>query len=134
MATSLDRRQVLQQLLTGLLQSGAAVVLAAGTVQAGDSKSTQDDRPLPEVDPNQPQPNLEQRAEEALANVGNGPIETGDEDAWVNGAFRNVGGGGGGFRNAGFRNAGGGGGFRNGGFVNGGYGGGGFRNSAFRNW
>jgi hypothetical protein len=157
MATSLNRRQVLQQLLAGLLQTGAALVLATGTVQAGDSKTTQDDQPLPEVDPNQPQPNLEQRAEEALANVGNGPIETGDEDAWINGGFRNFGGGGfggfggggfrnsaftnggfggfgGGFRNVGFGGGGFGGAFRNGGFANGGFGGGAFKNSAFRNW
>jgi hypothetical protein len=119
MATSLNRRQVLQQLLTGLVQTGAAVVLAAGTVQAGLSAPSEEDRPLPEVDPNQPQPTLEKRAEEALANAGNGPIETGNEDAWVNGSFHN-----GSFTNGGFHN----GGFNNGSFHNGSFTNGGFRN------
>lgn len=134
MATA-TRREVLQQLLTGLFQvAGAAtVVLATGHSQAS---VTEEQKPLQEQ--NQPRQNLEQRVDEAVANAGNGSAEAESEAGFVQ-AFRNAGfvNGGfnnGGFRNAGFVNGGGGGGFRNGGFVNGGGGGGGFRNSAFRNF
>ena len=129
-----NRREVLQQLLTGLVQAtgAATVVLATASAQAEDEKPVQE--------PQQGQPSLEQRAEEALANAGALPSETGDEDCFVNGAFRNGGGGGAGFRNAGFANGGGfrnagftNGGFRNGGFVNGAFANGGFRNGGFVN-
>ena len=74
---------------------------------------------------------IQKRAEELSEAAGANKEDL--EVNFVNRAFRNVGGGGGGFRNGGFANGRpGGGAFRNGGFANGG--GGGFRNGAFRNW
>jgi len=159
-----DRREVLRQLLAGVLQAGGAavVVLATGPVEAGTANQ-QDETPLPAEDPTvQPQPTpeeLEQRIARVAGQADGVPPPSGEEDSWLNGGFRNVGLGGlgGGFRNVGvggglgggaFRNVGlgGGGGFRNGAFNNGGWGGGGFRNvgvggfpggfhnAAFRNW
>jgi hypothetical protein len=120
--THSDRRQFLKDLLATLAQGTGAIVLAtAATARAvADGNRT-------------PSPDIQQRAQE----LGRAAGAT-EEDVhvnFVNRAFRNAGGGGGGFRNAsaGFRNGGGGGAFRNGGFANGG-GGGGFRNGAFRNW
>jgi hypothetical protein len=93
-----------------------------------------------------PEADIQGRADRVAAEVGQLPEGDATElTAFVNGGFRNGGGGGafrkggfanggggGGFRNGGFANGGGGGGFRNGGFANGG--GGGFRNGAFRNF
>jgi hypothetical protein len=144
---SLNRREMLRNLLAGLVQaSGAAVVvLASASAQAGVPAGTGDEKPLPEVDPNQQQnQDLEQRVEQAAAQLEEiTPTSNGDEDSWVNAGFRNAGFANGGFVNGGFRNAAVGGGFRNtavggggGAFRNTAVGGvgGGFRNGAFRNW
>jgi hypothetical protein len=112
------RRQFLKDLL-GTLAGGAGTIVLASAAAA----------PAPAQAASGAGADIQRRAEELAGAAG-----TGEEDLlvnFVNRAFRN--GGGGGFRNGGFRNAGAGGGaFRNGGFANGG--GGGFRNGAFRNW
>ncbi len=139
-----NRRELLRNLLAGLLQTGGAavVVLAAGSASAGTPAGNGDETPLPELDPNAPgqqPPNLDERVDQAATTLDEiAPAGTGEEDSWVNGGFRNAGFANGGFRNGGFAN----GGFRNvgagGGFGNGAFrnvpGPGGFRNGAFRNW
>ena len=115
---AITRRSLLKALLGGAVQAAATVVLARAVpaAEAGESTPAQNGDLLSRAD----------RLSQGL------PADAGEQQptAFVNGAFRN--GGGGGFRNSAFRNGGGGGGFRNGGFANGG--GGGFRNSAFRNY
>ncbi|MFO0877973.1 MAG: GrrA/OscA1 family cyclophane-containing rSAM-modified RiPP [Gemmataceae bacterium] len=145
-----SRRQLLAGFLTGLAQVSGAIVVARATLADAATEGNQA--------PTQPaRDNLQERADKIAADE---PLadEERHEVAFVNGAFRNGGGGGfrngafanggggfhnggfangggGGFHNGGFANGGGGGGgaFRNGGFANGG-GGGGFRNGAFRNY
>ena len=115
------RRQFLKDLLGSLARGAGTVVLACAATAQAVAQTTSDQNA-----------DIQKRSEELARAAG-----ASEEDLlvnFVNRAFRNVGGGGGGFRNAGFRNGGVGGGFRNGGFVNGGVGGGGFRNGAFRNW
>jgi hypothetical protein len=113
------RRESLKLLLNGLAQTAGSLVLisavlpgrqgsAKGTTAAGETGA-----------------DLRQRADQVAAGeMDLSEDESSKLDEWVNGAFRNAafrntGGGGAGFRNAGFANGGGGGGFRNGGFVNG---------------
>jgi rSAM-associated Gly-rich repeat protein len=111
------RRQFLKDLLGTLAQGAGTIVLASAATAHALARGTGGQNA-----------DIQKRAEELAGAAG-----ADEEDLlvnFVNRAFRN--GGGGGFRNGGFRNAGGGGGFRNGGFANGG--GGGFRNGAFRNW
>ncbi|HJZ56801.1 MAG TPA: GrrA/OscA1 family cyclophane-containing rSAM-modified RiPP, partial [Gemmataceae bacterium] len=112
------RRQFLKNFLGTLARGAGTVVLAsaaAARALAHDSSGGQNT-------------DIQTRAE-GLAGAA-GADEEDLQVNFVNRAFRN--GGGGGFRNGGFRNGGVGGGFRNGGFANGL--GGGFRNGAFRNW
>ena len=113
------RRQFLKDLLGTLAQGAGTIVLASAATAHALARGTGGQNA-----------DIQKRAEELARAAG-----ANEEDLlanFVNRAFRNRGGGGGGFRNGGFRNGGGGGGFRNGGFANGG--GGGFRNGAFRNW
>src|SRR5262249_29254360 len=112
-----QRRQFLKALL-GTLAGGAGTIVLASAATA---------HALARVPENQGK-DIQKRAEELGGAAGANEEEL--LAKFVNRAFRN--GGGGGFRNGGFRNGGVGGGFRNGGFANGG--GGGFRNGAFRNW
>jgi rSAM-associated Gly-rich repeat protein len=110
------RREYFKSLLNGLVQTAGTMVLAsvvlpgmaAQAKTAGAADGSADD--------------LRRRADQ-LADAQTECSEGEDSKSaeWVNGAFRNSSGGGGGFRNAGFVNGGGGGGFRNGGFVNGGW-------------
>jgi hypothetical protein len=119
----LTRRQLLAGLLGGLAPlAGGTVVLARSVLPTQDSgKGSQSG----------PQGTLAERADQVAADLELPGDEEGYQSiSFVNGGFRN--GGGGGFRNGGFANGGGGGGFRKGGFANGG-GGGGFRNGGFRN-
>jgi len=114
------RRNFLKNLFGGLTST---VVLAAAAL----------DSP---AEPAKPERDVQERSDSLAADeVTDETADGASPTSFVNGAFRNAGGGGGGFRNGGFRNAGGGGGgFRNGGFANSGGGGGGFRNGAFRNF
>jgi hypothetical protein len=114
--SGLSRRELLQQ-LAGCV-AGVGTVVLARTVLAGDKGA-------PVAAPAGP----EERAD-SLAEVLPPTPEGTELASFVNRAFRNVGGGGGGFANRGFAN---GGGFRNGAFRNGGFANGGFRNGAFRN-
>jgi hypothetical protein len=136
----LSRRQLLAGFLGGLVPAAGTVVLARAVLSGAVAKAGEAETP-----PQSPA-SLQERADQVAAE--RGPLEEGEDlqpVAFVNGGFRNGGGGGfrkggfangggggGGFRNGGFANGGGGGGFRNGGFANGG-GGGGFRKGAFRN-
>jgi hypothetical protein len=115
------RRQFLKDLLGTLAQGAGTIVLAsaAATDALANVAGRQDT-------------DIQKRAEELAGAAGASEEEL--QVHFVNRGFRNVGGGGGGFANRGFRNGGVGGGFANGGFRNGGVGGGGFRNGAFRNW
>jgi hypothetical protein len=128
----MNRRQCFKTFLDGLLQTAGTVVVASSVLPAPVA-----------AEPEASGKDLEQRANE-VAERQCSPPEDGTEHpiSFVNGRFIN-GGGGGGFRNAGFRNAGGGvfrnagfanGAFRNGGFVNGGFRNGGFVNGGFRNF
>jgi hypothetical protein len=119
----LNRRQSFKLLLGGLLQTAGTVVLASsvlpGRAATGEDSKTTDDSAK----------NIEERANQVADANAPRPEGEGEEFAsFINGAFRNAGGGVGGFRNA----AGGGGAFRNGGFANGG-GGGAFKNGGFAN-
>jgi hypothetical protein len=134
----INRRKCLEVFLGGMLQATGTVVLAS-TVLPGASRSETPDRAEPATK------DLEQRADRLAEALLPPPEGDGEEFcSFLNGAFRNTGGGGfrngaftngGGFRNGAFAN----GGFHNGGFVNGGFhnggfaNGGGFRNAAFRN-
>jgi hypothetical protein len=118
------RRQLLAGLLGVLAQAAGTVVLARSVLPEpqteGDGAGA----------PPRPEGDLQERADRVAAEQGPLDEEEGTEFvSFVNGGFRN--GGGGGFRKGGFANGGGGGGFRNGGFRNGG--GGGFRNGGFAN-
>ena len=115
--SQVTRRQLLLR-LAGCVATAGTVVLAR-TVLADDEQ------------PSAPAPAAPDERADRLADELPPAPEGVEYASFVNRAFRN--GGGGGFRNGGFRNGGGGGGFANGGFRNGG-GGGGFRNGAFRNW
>jgi hypothetical protein len=128
---AISRRSLLKALLGGAVQAAATVVLARAVpaAEAGESTPEQKSDLLSRAD----------RLAQGLPAEASAQVPT----AFVNGGFRN--GGGGGFRNGGFANGGGGGGFRKGGFANGGGGGfknggfangggGGFRNSTFRNY
>jgi rSAM-associated Gly-rich repeat protein len=115
--THSHRRQFLKGLLGALAQGAGTIVLASAATATALAHGTSG-----------PSTDIQQRAEDLAEAAGANEEEL--KNSFVNGAFRNAGGGGG-FRNGAFRNAGGGGGFRNGGFANGG--GGGFRNGAFRN-
>jgi hypothetical protein len=114
--SGLSRRELLRR-LAGCV-AGAGTVVLARTVLADDKRAPA----APPVGP-------EERADR-LAEVLPRTPEGTELATFVNRAFRNVGGGGGGFANRGFAN---GGGFRNGAFRNGGFTNGGFRNGAFRN-
>jgi len=122
----LNRRQSLKLFLDGLLTTAGTVVLAS-TVLPPSAAQGETSSPGQEATNN-----LEERANQ-LADL---PGAEGEQFcAFVNGGFRNSGGGGGSFRNGAFTNGGGGGGgsFKNGGFVNGGGGGGGFHNGGWTN-
>jgi hypothetical protein len=113
------RRQFLKDLLGTLAQGAGTIVLASAATSRAVAHVTSGQNT-----------DIQKRAENLAGAAG-----ASEEELlvnFVNGAFRNAGGGG--FRNGGFANGGGGGGFRNGGFVNGRGGGGAFRNGAFRNW
>ncbi len=117
----LSRRQLLANFLGGLAQAAGTIVLARSVLAEAAAEAKEATSP--------PSPaSLQDRADQVAAEQG--PL--GEDDlqpiSFVNGGFRN--GGGGGFRKGGFAN-GGGGGFRNGGFANGG--GGGFRKGGFAN-
>jgi hypothetical protein len=110
-----------------LLQSLAGCIATAGTVvlaQTVLADNKEDSKPTPAT----PDERADRLADELPV-----PPDGGEYVAFLNRAFRNARGVGGGFRNGGFRNGGVGGGFANGGFRNG-AGAGGFRNGAFRNW
>ena len=111
------RRQFLKALLGTLAQGAGTIVLASAATARALAHGTGGQNA-----------DIQKRADDLAEAAGANEEEL--EINFVNRAFRN--GGGGGFRNGGFRNGGVGGGFRNGGFRNG-YGGG-FRNGAFRNW
>ncbi len=115
----LNRRQLLQNLLGGLVQTTGAVLLARAVLTPSESQAA-------------PSGTLEERADQVAAEQGPLPEGEGEQfTAFVNGGFVN--GGGfrkGGFANGGFRN---GGGFKKGGFVNGGFNNGGFRKGGFVN-
>jgi hypothetical protein len=113
------RRQFLKDLLGTLAQGAGTIVLASAATARALAQGTGNQNT-----------DIQKRADELAEAAGANEEEF--RTSFVNRAFRNAYGGGGGFRNGGFRNAGAGGGFRNGGFANG-YGGG-FRNGAFRNW
>jgi hypothetical protein len=120
------RRQLLAGFLGGLVYSTGTVVLARSVLPA---ECDQDDTKRPQ---SEPQRSLAERADQVAADQEPPCDEEGFQTiSFVNGGFRN-GGGGGGFRKGGFANGGGGGGFKNGGFANGG-GGGGFRKGGFLN-
>jgi hypothetical protein len=123
----LTRRESFKLFLGGLLGTAGTVVIASSTLA---NRVVREESPKAIEEAGK---DLEQRANRV---AGSRPPSPNGEDqlaSFLNGAFRNVGGGGGEFRNGGFLNGGGGGGFRNGGFVNGGGGGGGFRNGGFVN-
>jgi hypothetical protein len=105
------RRQFLKDLLSALVQSAGAVVVACAAAPAAMA---------PAAAPRDPQERADQLPPAEEAADGTYPVD------FVNRAFRN----GGGFRNGGFAN----GGFRNGGFRNGGFANSGFRNGGFRNF
>ncbi len=112
--SELSRRELLRR-LAGCVAGAGTVVLARTVLAAG--------KEVPAAPTGGPEERADRLAEELPA------LPEGTELAsFLNGAFRN---GGGGFRNGAFRNGGGfaNGAFRNGGFANGG----GFRNGAFRN-
>jgi hypothetical protein len=125
----LNRRQSFKLLLGGLLQTAGTVVLASSVLPArgaaGEDRNPTEDSGK----------DVQERADQIADANGPRPEGEGEEFAsFVNGAFRNASGGGGGFRNGGFANGGGGGGsFKNGGFANGGGGAGGFKNGTFGN-
>jgi hypothetical protein len=111
--TLVHRREYLKLCLGGLLQTAGTVVLATAVLPARAADATVGSEDAKD---------LQERADQVADAQGPNPAEEGSKPSeWVNGAFRNAGGGGGGFRNGGFANGGGGGGFRNGGFVNGGW-------------
>jgi hypothetical protein len=132
----LTRRQLLAGFLGGLVHATGTVVLARSVLPA---ESDQDAVKGPQ---SEPQRSLAERADQVAADQEPPCDEEGFQTiSFINGGFRNGGGGGGfrkggfangggGFRNGGFANGGGGGGFRKGGFANGG---GGFRNGGFAN-
>jgi hypothetical protein len=126
----LSRRQLLAGFLGGLVSATGTVVLARSVLPVG---SDQDDTNGP---PSEAQRSLAERADQVAADQGPTCEDEGLQPvSFVNGGFRNGGGGGGAFRKGGFANGGGGGGgaFKNGGFANGGGGGGGFRKGGFAN-
>jgi hypothetical protein len=125
------RRQFLKDLLGTLAQGAGAIVLASAAAARATAQATTGR-----------DADIQKRAEDLARAAG-----ANEEELEANGAIRNVGVGGVGFRNAAFRNGGGfgggafrnaavggggfgGGAFRNGGFANGGFGGGAFRNAA----
>jgi rSAM-associated Gly-rich repeat protein len=119
--THSHRRQFLKDLLGTLAQGAGTIVLASAATARALARDTGDQNT-----------DIQKRAEDLAEAAGASEEEV--RCNFVNRAFRNAGGGGGGFRNGGFANGGGGGGaFRNGGFANGRGGGGAFRNGAFRN-
>jgi hypothetical protein len=120
--SAISRRQLLHDLIGGLLGTAGTVVLASAALGMTEAEAAAP-----------PTENIEERADRVAEELGAIPEGEGEFTSFVNGGFRN--GGGGGFRKGGFANGGGGsGGFRKGGFANGGGGSGGFRNSAgFRN-
>jgi hypothetical protein len=118
----MNRRESFQTFFQGLLHTAGTVVLASSALPARAAGT--------EADPSGN--DIERRANQVAEGQGGALAgETEYPVSFVNGRFIN-GGGGGGFRNAGFHN-GGGGGFRNAGFANGGFGNGGFKNGAFHN-
>ena len=89
--SSLNRRQLLQNLLGGLVQTTGAVILARAVLTPGESQAAT------------PSGTLEERADQQAAE--HGPIPEGEGEqftAFVNGGFVN----GGGFRKGGFANGG----------------------------
>jgi dienelactone hydrolase len=114
--SGLSRRELLRRLAGCVAGAGTVVMARAVLAAAGAPPSAAPAGPEERAD----------RLAEALP-----PTPEGTElAAFVNQAFRNAGGGGGGFANRGFAN---GGGFRNGAFANGAFRNGGFVNGAFRN-
>jgi rSAM-associated Gly-rich repeat protein len=119
----LSRRQLLAGFLGGLAQAAGTVVLARAVLSESAAQGQEANTPSPS------QASLQERADQVAAQQEPPDEEDLQPVSFVNGGFRN--GGGGGFRKGGFANGGGGGGaFKKGGFANGG---GGFRNGAFRN-
>ena len=111
--SALDRRQLLRDLLNGLVQAAGTVVLARSVLAAAEGQANAADAPP------QSQASLQERADQVAADQGSiGDDEGHQPVSFANGGFAN--GGGGGFRKGGFGN-GGGGGFRKGGFANGGF-------------
>jgi hypothetical protein len=136
----LSRRQLLAGILGGMAQAAGTVVLARAVLPGAAAQGQEADTPA------QSQASLQERADRVAAEQGplgeedlqpvsfvNGGFRNGGGGGFKKGGFANGGGGGGGFRNGGFANGGGGGGFKKGGFANGGGGGGGFRNGGFAN-
>jgi hypothetical protein len=132
----LSRRQLLAGFLGGLAQAAGTVVLARAVLSEAVAEGKEASAPR------KSRSSFQERADQVAGEQG--PLEGEDLHpvAFVNGGFRNGGGGfrkggfangGGGFRKGGFANGGSGGGFRNGGFGNGGGGGGGFRKGGFAN-
>ena len=123
----LSRRQLLTSFFGGLLPAAGTFVIARSVLSGSAATAGEANAPP------KSSARFQERADQVAAQCG--PREEGEEFQpvrFVNGGFRN--GGGGGFRKGGFANGGGGGGgFRNGGFGNGG-GGGAFRNGGFRNF
>jgi hypothetical protein len=123
--SALDRRQLLSGFLSGLVQAAGTVVLARSVLAAAQGQANAADAPP------RSQGSLQERADQVAADQGSPGNDEGLQPiSFVNGGFRN--GGGGGFRKGGFAN-GGGGGFRKGGFANGGFSNGGFRKGGFVN-
>ncbi len=120
--SAMSRRGMLREVLGGLLGVAGAAVIARAVLEPAAAEAAPADG------------DVQRRADQVAAEVGTAPEGDGTElTAFVNGGFRN-GGGGGGFRKGAFANGGGGGGgFKNGAFANGGGGGGGFKNGGFAN-
>jgi hypothetical protein len=112
----MNRREAVKLLLSGLLKTTGAIVLASAAAPAPTAETAA------KADANR---SPEERANEVAEGMPTDEQENCSLAGFRNAAFRN-----GGFRNAGFRNAG----FRNGGFVNSGFRNGGFRNGGFRNF
>ncbi len=112
----LTRRNFLKDLLSGF---SSTVVLAAAALDSPAETA-------------KPERDVQERSDSLAADeVTDELTDNASPTSFVNGAFRNAGGGGfrnAGFANGGFRNAG----FANGGFRNAGFANGGFRNAAFR--
>jgi hypothetical protein len=146
--STLNRRQLLANILGGLVQTAGTVVLARSVLAAGHAQG----QTRPSDASPQSQASLQERADQVAAEQAplsdeeeyelcsflNGGFRKGGfaNGGFVNGGFRKGGFANGGFANGGFHKGGfaNGGGFRNGGFANGGFGnGGGFRKGGFLN-